>query len=59
MISPPKTAKGVATVEAEREKKKHGKPSELMDLLIAYDWNENFRIPTRSPIDERSTNGHS
>ena len=51
--------RALATVEAEREKKKHGKPSELMDLLIAYDWNENFRIPTRSPIDERSTNGHS
>ena len=51
--------RALATVEAEREKKKHGKPSELMDLLIAYDWNENFRIPARSPLDERSTNGHS
>jgi len=51
--------RALATVEAEREKKKHGKPSELMDLLIAYDWNENFRIPARSPIDESSTNGHS
>ena len=46
-------------VEAERAKKKQGKPSELMDLLIAYDWNENFRIPQqgsaeKDPLDDRS-----
>ncbi len=28
----------------EREKKKHGESSELMDLLIAYNWNENFKL---------------
>jgi DMSO reductase family type II enzyme iron-sulfur subunit len=34
----------LATVEAERAKKKAGQPSELMDILIAYDWNQNFHI---------------
>ncbi|CAB1368600.1 4Fe-4S dicluster domain-containing protein [Denitratisoma oestradiolicum] len=29
---------------AEREKKKRGEASELMDLLIAYDWNNNFKL---------------
>jgi DMSO reductase family type II enzyme iron-sulfur subunit len=28
----------------EREKKKRGESSELMDLLIAYDWNQNFKL---------------
>ena len=49
----------LAIVEAERAKKKQGKPSELMDLLIAYDWNENFRIPQqgsaeKDPLDDRA-----
>ena len=48
----------LATVEAERAKKKQGQPSELMDLLIAFDWNENFRIPVqdsteKDPLDDR------
>lgn len=34
----------LATVDAERAKKKAGQPSELMDILIAYDWNNNFHI---------------
>jgi DMSO reductase family type II enzyme iron-sulfur subunit len=29
---------------AEREKKKQGKGSELMDILIAYNWNDNFKL---------------
>ncbi|MEY4615433.1 MAG: hypothetical protein RJB66_393 [Pseudomonadota bacterium] len=32
------------TLEIERQKKKEGKPSELMDLLIAYKHSEMFRI---------------
>jgi hypothetical protein len=45
-------------VEAERAKKKQGQSSELMDLLIAFDWNENFRIPVqdsaeKDPLDDR------
>ena len=32
------------TLKRERAKKKNGEPSELMDLLIAYDWNENFHL---------------
>lgn len=31
-------------IKAEREKKRTGDKSELMDLLIAYDWNKNFKI---------------
>jgi len=32
------------TIVAEREKRRRGEPSELMDLLIAYDWNRNFAL---------------
>ena len=32
------------TLVAEREKRKQGTPSELMDLLIAYDWNQSFAL---------------
>ena len=39
-------------MEAERAKRKQGKPSELMDLLIAYDWNESFRIPVQKPAQK-------
>jgi len=34
----------VATLEAERAKRRGGEPSELMNLLIAYDWNDNFAL---------------
>jgi DMSO reductase family type II enzyme iron-sulfur subunit len=40
----PRVRNALATVEAERAKRKRGEPSELMDLLIAYDWNENFKL---------------
>ena len=32
------------TLAAERARRRRGEPSELMDLLIAYDWNQNFRL---------------
>jgi DMSO reductase family type II enzyme iron-sulfur subunit len=32
------------TLGAEREKRKRGEPSELMDLLIAYDWTQSFAL---------------
>ncbi len=32
------------TLRAERAKRQRGEPSELMDLLIAYDWQQNFRL---------------
>ncbi len=35
------------TLVSERAKRKRGKPSELMDLLIAYDWNESFALGPR------------
>ena len=34
----------LGTLRSEREKRKRGEPSELMDLLIAYDWNESFAL---------------
>jgi DMSO reductase family type II enzyme iron-sulfur subunit len=32
------------TIEQERSKKKRGEKSELMDILIAYDWNKMFKL---------------
>jgi hypothetical protein len=32
-------------VRDERARRRRGEPSELMDLLIAYDWNASFRLP--------------
>ncbi len=32
------------TLLAERDKRRQEQPSELMDLLIAYDWNESFKL---------------
>jgi DMSO reductase family type II enzyme iron-sulfur subunit len=37
-------------VEDERAKRKAGKPSELMDLLIAYDWNDNFKLDGKREV---------
>jgi DMSO reductase family type II enzyme iron-sulfur subunit len=37
----------LATLERERAKRRAGEPSELMDLLIAYDWNESFALGAR------------
>jgi len=34
----------LAIVKVEREKSKRGENSELMDILIAYDWNDNFAL---------------
>jgi DMSO reductase family type II enzyme iron-sulfur subunit len=34
----------LATLERERARRRAGEPSELMDLLIAYDWNRNFAL---------------
>jgi len=34
----------LATLRAERAKRKNGEASELMDLLIAYDWKANFAL---------------
>jgi hypothetical protein len=39
----------LATLRGERAKRRRGEPSELMDLLIAYDWNESFAISPRAP----------
>ena len=34
----------LATIRSEREKRRRGEPSELMELLIAYDWNKSFAL---------------
>ena len=46
----PQVRAALATVEAEREKRKRGEPSELMDLLIAYDWNESFKLDAKEAV---------
>ena len=40
----PRVKEILDTLHAEREKKKRGEKSELMDLLIAYNWNDNFKL---------------
>ena len=40
----PDVKRVLSVVEAERDKRKRGEPSELMDILIAYDWNDNFKL---------------
>jgi hypothetical protein len=34
----------MATIRGEREKRRRGEPSELMELLIAYDWKKSFAL---------------
>ncbi len=36
----------LATLLEQRERRKQGHASELMDLLIAYDWTQNFDLDT-------------
>jgi DMSO reductase family type II enzyme iron-sulfur subunit len=38
------TLPALRVLQAERDKRRAGESSELMDLLIAYDWHENFRL---------------
>jgi hypothetical protein len=38
----------LATIRNERAKRKRGEPSQLMDLLIAYDWHESFALGDRA-----------
>jgi len=40
----PEVKDALKVLRAEREKKARGEPSELMDLLIAFDWNKNFQL---------------
>jgi len=40
----PAVRDALRVLREEREKKRRGNRSELMELLIAYDWNQNFRI---------------
>ena len=49
----PTVRDALATVAAERDKRKRGEPSELMDLLIAYDWNESFKLPRGREVGSR------
>jgi DMSO reductase family type II enzyme iron-sulfur subunit len=40
----PQVEGALQVLQAERQKTKQGQKSELMDLLIAYDWNQNFAL---------------
>jgi len=44
----PRVRAALSTVEDERARRRRGEPSELMDLLIAYDWNESFKLDAPS-----------
>jgi DMSO reductase family type II enzyme iron-sulfur subunit len=53
----PRVREALATVEAERAKRKRGEASDLMDILIAYDWNESFQLGAggaAEPNEERA-----
>ncbi len=41
----PEVDQAIITIMDEMERKKQGKESELMDLLIARDWKSLFNIP--------------
>ena len=40
----PRVKEILDVLHAERDKKKRGEKSELMDLLIAFNWNDNFKL---------------
>jgi DMSO reductase family type II enzyme iron-sulfur subunit len=40
----------LATLEAERARRRRGESSELMDLLIAYDWHASFKLDAGSDV---------
>ncbi len=40
----PEVEQAMATLTREREKRRRGEASELMDTLIAYVWEDNFRL---------------
>jgi nitrate reductase beta subunit len=41
----PEVDQALITLQEEMDRRKEGKPSELMDLLIARDWKSLFNIP--------------
>jgi len=47
----PGVEQALATIQAEREKSARGEPSELMDILIARDWNDLLGPFTENPAD--------
>ncbi len=49
----PRVREALATVGAERNKRKRGEASELMDILIAYDWNESFALGAGGAAEPR------
>lgn len=44
----PDVGAALATLDKERAKRRNGEPSELMELLIAYDWNQSFKLAPRT-----------
>lgn len=47
----PKVLDALKILKAEMAKRRVGQPSELMDILIAYKWEDNFGGFTRDPAD--------
>ena len=44
-----RVATALGTLRRERAKRKRGEASELMDLLIAYDWKRSFALSPGAP----------
>ena len=44
----PDVKQALAVVDAERAKRKRGEASELMDILIAYNWEDNFKLDAKT-----------
>lgn len=40
----PAVSDALKVLHTERERSRHGEKSELMDLLIAYDWHDSFKL---------------
>lgn len=50
----PRVRAALDVVASERAKRRRGEPSELMDLLIAYDWNSSFKLDGGGDVLARS-----
>ena len=46
----PAVEQALNVLAGERQKRKQGEKSDLMDILIAYDWNDNFKLDQLDPI---------
>jgi DMSO reductase family type II enzyme iron-sulfur subunit len=53
----PEVRRALDTVKTERAKRRQGEPSELMEILIAYDWNESFALGSGGAAEPEEQRG--